>query len=490
MRLTIRTRLSLQFGLVVAMVIISLGAYLYFEVRTEILSAVDQGLQARAAQIEGTITRSTGGIISPNSLYFHRDQSFVQVISGSLHLVESSSNVSGKPMLPIDTISSVSNDAYFTRTGIAGVQGPVRILVTRYPQPGPDGFLLVGQNLAATRESLSRIFLHYLVACAVAVAFVLVITWLSIRSTLRPVERIRREAKAISSGDPSNLLYVPDRDDELSRLSQTLNEMLERVRSAAEHERRFIMFASHELRTPLTVLRTELDLALSQPRTADELRSAIISAGEETDRLAQLSNSLITLAAIERHDPPAQPTLQNVSALIDDVCRSLTERARALDVHLDVRCDDLWAPCDPIQIRQAISNLVDNALRYSPSGATVSVAARRRADAVQITVEDAGPGFPESFLSRAFEPFARAGGSEGTGLGLAIVWAVAQTHGGRASAINLSSGGARVAFEFPDLPGTERRGASTVAMSDDDDDNSPLVVTQSPEQATTGSDIQ
>jgi hypothetical protein len=199
------------------------------------------------------------------------------------------------------------------------------------------------------------------------------------------------------------------------------------------------------------VLRTELDLALSQPRTPDELRAALVSAGEETDRLARLSNSLITLAAIER-DPLSTPlSTQNVSALVASVCDSLTDRALSRGVDLTVGGEDTWTSCDPIQVRHAVTNMVDNALRYAPAGSVVSLTTQRLGGAVRIAAEDAGAGFPEDFLPRAFEPFARVGDSEGTGLGLAIVDAVAQSHGGRVSAENLPSGGARVSLEIPDF---------------------------------------
>jgi len=353
-------------------------------------------------------------------------------------------------MLPVRTISSVAHSALFTETAPDGNQ--IRILVERYRQAGPDGFVLVGQNLTATRQSLSRLFTHYLIACALAVLAVFAVVWLSIRSTLRPVERIRREARMMSTGEPDRHLSVPPGDDELSRLSRTLNEMLDRMRSATEHERRFIMFASHELRTPLTVLRTELDLALSQPRTVEELRSALVSAGEETDRLARLSHALITLAAIEREPLSAPVSVENVTTLVAEVGPSLAARAEALGLSLNVDGEDVWTSCDAIQIRHAVTNMIENALRYSPPGGVICVTTKRRAGAVYVSVEDTGPGFPPAFLDRAFEPFARVGDSEGTGLGLAIVQAVAESHGGRASAINLSTGGARVTLEIPDFP--------------------------------------
>jgi two-component system, OmpR family, sensor kinase len=480
MHLTIRSKLSLQFGLVMALVIVILSTYLYFEVRTEILSAVDQGLLARSAQIEGTITRATG-VVAPHSRYFDRDQAFVQVFSGSLRLVDASQNVSGTPMLPVHTISSVPHSAFFTVTLLRDT--PVRILVVRYPQAGLDGFVLVGQNLTPTRRSLSRLFTHYLIAGALAVAAVLAIVWLSVRSTLRPVERIRREAKVISATEPNGRLSVPESDDELSRLSRTLNEMLDRMRSATEHERRFIMFASHELRTPLTVLRTELDLALSQPRTPDELRAALVSAGEETDRLARLSTSLITLAAIER-DPLSTPlSVQNVSALVASVCDSLTDRALSLGVGLTVGGEDTWTSCDPIQVRHAVTNMVDNALRYGPAGSVVSVTTQRLGGAVRIAAEDAGAGFPEDFLPRAFEPFARVGDSEGTGLGLAIVAAVALSHGGRVWAENLPSGGARVSLEIPDFS-VPRPGSPSPVTTSRTLDGSPGPSSRPREQTT------
>jgi two-component system OmpR family sensor kinase len=450
MRIPIRARLSLSFGLLVGLVIISLGAYLYFEVRNDLLSAVDQGLRVRALEIQGSITRSTGSVVADRR-YFGRRQSYIQIISGTHRLDESTINVQGKTMLPIKTIVAVPHSALFTRSlSSSHSSSSVRILVDRFRQPGPDGFVLVGESLTPTNQSLHELFVRYIIGCGIAVLAVFAIGWLAIRSALRPVERIRKEAAGISLKEPYGSLHVPDRDDELTRLAQTLNQMLDRIRSAGEHERRFIMFASHELRTPLTVLRTELDLALSQPRTPEELRAAIVSAGEETDRLSRLSNSLITLAAIESQPLSAQLVEQNIPALLAMACDPQTERAQSSEVTIKMRSEDFSAWCDPIQLRHAISNMVDNAIRHSPPDSVVSVTARQRAGSVQIIVEDAGPGFRADLLSRAFEPFARAEYGGGAGLGLAIVAAVAKAHGGHATATNRSSGGAQVTLQFPD----------------------------------------
>src|ERR671925_14641 len=267
---------------------------------------------------------------------------------------------------------------------------PARVLLV----PLDDGrVLLVGASVEDQEEALARLAALLLIGGPAALALVVIVVWLIVGAALRPVEAMRSEAAAISASEPDRRLPVGQTDDELARLGRTLNEMLERLQRALERERRFVDDASHELRTPLANLKAELDLSIRRARTPDELEVALRSAAEETDRL------------------------------------------------------------DPLRMRQAIGNLIDNALRHAPPGGRVSVALARANGELTISVSDSGPGFPPEFLADAFEPFtrddaARSRSDGGTGLGLAIVRAIAEAHGGSAEA-RKTARGAEVVLRFP-----------------------------------------
>jgi signal transduction histidine kinase len=246
---------------------------------------------------------------------------------------------------------------------------------------------------------------------------------------------------------------VPPSGDEIARLGTTLNEMLDRLGEAIEHERSFVADASHELRTPLAILRTELELALGEGRTPEELRAALASAAEETDRLNQLSEDLLTIAQTERGELPLRIAPMSIDETFATVSTRFNRRAAEAGRAIEVEQSGIELNVDRLRLDQAIGNMVDNSLRYG-SG-PIALRVERRDGEVEIHVSDHGPGFGPEFLERAFERFSRASSSNrdgGSGLGLAIVRTVARAHGGEAHACNRERGGADVWIVLPATP--------------------------------------
>jgi signal transduction histidine kinase len=262
---------------------------------------------------------------------------------------------------------------------------------------------------------------------------------------------MRRRAEQVSATARGQRLPVPGAEDEIARLARTLNEMLDRLEAGMERERRFVAEASHELRTPLSLLKTELELALRRPRSADELRAALSSAVEETDRLVLLADDLLVLARSDEGELRLAAEPVSVRELLATVERRFLARAgqagRVLEVELP---DALEVAGDRLRLEQALGNLVDNALRYGAG--TVRLEAARGNDSVELRVSDGGPGFPAEFLPHAFERFTRADDSRvrgSAGLGLALVDARAPPPGGPATAANAPGSGAVVTLTLP-----------------------------------------
>jgi hypothetical protein len=235
-----------------------------------------------------------------------------------------------------------------------------------------------------------------------------------------------------------------------------MNSLLARLHSALARQRSFVADASHELRTPFAVLQGELELAAKPGRSREELAGAVAAAADEAARLSRITDDLLLLARSDEDQLSARTEPTDLAVLLS---RS-AEQARQRSAEAGVTCvvsvpPGLVAVLDPGRIRQAVDNLVDNALRFAPAGTQIEISARARGADLSIAVTDAGPGFPADYLPYAFGRFRRADSGRaradgGAGLGLAIVQAIARAHGGTASARNREEGGAVVWLELPD----------------------------------------
>ena len=278
--------------------------------------------------------------------------------------------------------------------------------------------------------------------------------WLA-RAALAPVERMRREAAALSGTDTESTLQVPRTHDEIAALAVTMNDLLVRSRHALARQRAFAADASHELRTPFAVLAGELELASRPGRSKEELVAAVAIAGEEVTRLARITEDLLLVARGDEGKLVIYPEPADIRALLAQSAERAGVRAGTAGVACRVDAPTgLVAAVNRGRIRQAVDNLVNNALRFAPRGTDIVLSADRAGASLVIEVRDGGPGFPPDFLPHAFERFRRpdrdrARSEGGAGLGLAIVRAIALAHGGRAAARNLPGGGAVVRLEIP-----------------------------------------
>jgi signal transduction histidine kinase len=303
---------------------------------------------------------------------------------------------------------------------------------------------VVARSLAAREEALHRIYRELLIAGPLVVLLASLAGYALAAAALRPVEVMRRRAASVTPSSPLLLPVSPARD-EISRLALTLNDMLSRLRAAIDHERRFVADASHELRTPVALLRTELELALRRPRSAEELTLAIRSALDETVRLSRLADDLLLLARAEEGSLPLRRERMELTELFEGVAVRFANRARETGRHVRAVPTTAYVEGDPVRLEQALNNLVDNALTYGAG--EVVIFADPKNGAIELHVADNGTGFDEAFLNRAFDRFSRADearGHAGAGLGLSIVQLIADVHGGSVAAANRPNGGADV----------------------------------------------
>jgi len=259
------------------------------------------------------------------------------------------------------------------------------------------------------------------------------------RRALQPIDHLGAEARRINAERLHERLSVPNKRDEIGRLAAVINDTLARLESSFQQLRRFTADASHELRTPLSVIRGIGEMNLRETRTPAEYKDAMGSMLEEVDRLTRVVDSLLQLSRGDAGTVKLSREAVDLGQLTRDVVASLSILAeeRQQRVHVDA-ADNVLIFADRLVLRDAITNVIDNAIKYGPHQSTIDVRVHRDGDHAELSVVDEGPGIPPEHRERIFDRFYRIdeGRSRelgGTGLGLAIArWAV-ETHGGHIS---------------------------------------------------------
>ena len=449
-RLPIRLRLTLVFALVMAVVFAATGALLYFRLGATLDERINDGLDSRTAAL-ATALRGTPGDAGVDPALIAGEDGVAQVIGPDGSLVVASPTVRNDLLVSSEDLAAARDRTLTIEKELPTTDSIEEFRLRATPVGGR--VIVVGDSLDDRDSALDGLLTQLLVVLPIALVLSSVLGYLVAGGALRPVDAMRGRAAEISADTPERRLPLPAARDEVYRLGETLNEMLERLDAGLARERRFVADASHELRTPLATLRTELELAVRRPRSPEELEAALLSAREEVERLVRLAEDLLVLARsdegrlllrVERHD---------ARTLLDAVAGRNDARAGSLGRELEVVGpeEQLFAG-DRARLEQALGNLVDNALRYGEG--TIRLEARIEGGRLVFVVRDRGEGFSPEFLPHAFERFTRADVSRaggGTGLGLAIVEAIAGAHGGSAAAANADGGGAQVTLTIPAL---------------------------------------
>ena len=261
--------------------------------------------------------------------------------------------------------------------------------------------------------------------------------WLLARRALKPVDRMAEAARRISAEHLAERLADPGGEDELSKLAQTLNEMLSRLDESFNQIRQFSADASHELQTPLTILKGEMEVALRSPRSPEEYQRILKSALEEIDRIARLVEGLLLLARADAGVLRMDRKTVDLSQVVEEIYEQGKVLAAARDINLLLgQMEPTLIQGDAERLRRLLLNLMDNGIKYTPAGGRVTLSLQREGEWARLKVEDTGIGLSPEDQERIFERFyrsaeARSRSEGGYGLGLCIAKSIAEAHGGR-----------------------------------------------------------
>jgi heavy metal sensor kinase len=333
--------------------------------------------------------------------------------------------------------------------------GPLRVMTERVRVQGTPFLVRAAVSESGARAQVRQLWLELVGLSLSVLALGGLGGYVLARRALGPLARMAEDARRITAEQLHERLPAERSSTELDQLREAFNETLARLERSFEHLRRFSADASHELRTPLTALRSVGEVGLRSARTVEDYREVVGSMLEEVDRLTRLADELLTLARAEAGEANLHMEPVDLSALVREVADRLSvlaeERAQTLDTRLD---GPVMVHGDRLALRQALTNLVDNAIKYSPEGTRVVLESGTAADQAFVAVKDEGPGIAPEHRGRVFERFYRVDKSRsremgGTGLGLSLVKWTAEAHAGRVELESSEGGGSTFRLVLP-----------------------------------------
>jgi len=455
----IRTRLTLHYTGVLALGLAVYGAGLYFVLSRHAYNDLDRRLGEDIEATVNRVERAPDGTLRfrPNAPLTEAEEE-----EGGGHWVEVWSE-GGMRLLTSEPVDRFHLGGAPVQGAIDGggrtvwIEGrPLRTVTREAKVEGGPALIRAATSEASVRDQLSDLLKGLLGLMPVVLVLAGLGGYLAARRDLRPLETMAHRAHEITAESLHERLPVASPDDELGQLAVTFNETFARLERSFDQLGRFTADASHELRTPLTALRSIGEVSLASPRTATQYRDVIGSMLEEVERLTRLVESLLNLSRADAGHIVLHPERFD-----------LVELAREVLAHLGVLAEDRYqtllieaaAPvevtADRVVIRQALVNLVDNAIKHSPDKTVVRLRVFTDARGAVLEVEDQGPGIPEEYRARVFDRFfriddrSRPQPRRGAGLGLALARWCVEASGGRIALDSLEGRGSTFRMILP-----------------------------------------
>jgi two-component system, OmpR family, sensor kinase len=458
---SVRARLTLWYAGLLALFLVGLSLATYFIFWRSTLERTDSNLAELAEAFLTTVHAEMQDNYGPDApkaavqeaMLEHRFRDHVFIVldpaGGFLTTSEESAAKSAsEPSTPrlfaspgfqkLINDSSHSDHLFAT---LKGGRGGYRAFTRKFPLKGQTYTLIIVQSLHSQKEMLEEVQGTFAWIIPLAILLASAGGYFLARKSLAPVVAMSDRAGHINAANLHERLPVQNKNDELGQLAASFNQLLERVDQSFERQRRFMADASHELRTPAAILRGESEVALSRDaRSADEYRESLAVLHAEAQHLTQIVEDLFTLTRADAGQYPLSPHDFYLDELVADAAH--TTRSLALAKNIALTCEvpqELPIRADEALLRRMILNLLDNAIKYTPSGGAVSVSAHRAGEEYALSVADTGPGIPADSQHRVFERFFRVDKARtrsendagGAGLGLSIARWIADAHGGR-----------------------------------------------------------
>ena len=488
MNLTLRVRLTALYTALLATTIVALSVFLVLQLRADLLEAIDEevrlgSIELTKAVVDGADEADDAGPQDQSDDdrdFQEAAQAILSPAAAGAQLLDQQGQtlvhygtVAGvSPMVSADVRAAAVSGTAQTFTATMGDQGQrYRVRVSSFRVRDELRVLVLAETLQPVEDAVRRVLTILLIAGPAALVLTALAAYWLAWAAVRPVERITTDAQGIGIDQLNERVAVPKSHDETRRLAVTINAMLERIETGVREKHRLLADASHELRTPLAVMRSEVDVALAADELSIAAREVLSSAREEVDRMTRTVDNLLTSAQVDEGRLELLTVQVDLRQLVDDALRTLQPLAVAKKVSLTAAGRRWQVQVDPPRLTLVLTNLIDNAIKFSPPGATVRIETWRHDEEVGVTVSDAGPGISLSDEEHLFERFFRVDNPlvpdfGGSGLGLAICREVALAHGGRIWVDSSPGGGSAFSMALPSWRSLHSETPAGVAQDD------------------------
>jgi heavy metal sensor kinase len=446
----VQVRLTVLYAGLLTATLVLLGTFLVVQLRTDLYRDLDDETRQGASVMSDAVTsdgdetattsradlvddfEDTARAVLPDS------QAAAQVMDARGRVVLHEGHFSGvTPLVGPEMLATVSGGgrrAFTVRLGEERQR--YRVLVTDLEDARSPRFLVVAVSLRRTDDDVHKLLLLLLLAGPAAIATTALSGFWIAHRALRPVAQMISDTEVIRTDNLHERVAVPAARDELRRLAETLNAMLNRIEEGSRQQRRLVADASHELRTPLAVMRSELDVSLRADDLSPAAHDLLSSTREEVGQMSRTVDNLLTLAAVDEGRLELLTEAVNLRSAIDEAAAPMRRQAAAKGIRLETSGPSCEVRADRHRMHLALVNLIGNAVKFTGPGASVRAETWTRHGETGVTVTDDGPGISPADRQRLFDRFyradrARGEGIEGSGLGLAICLEIARAHGGR-----------------------------------------------------------
>jgi len=455
---SIRLRLTLWYILLLAVILAAFSAGIYLTLRHNVYASLDDALETRADDLRALVQYQGGRPTLSGSLPSggqDEGEQFVRVFDSSGALTFDTSAAAGLAAVDAGAVQA----ALAGRTVVRSIHGGDDVFRSRLVPIRRDGQIAGALQVARSEDEASDTLGTLLLILGISYPATLLLAsfggiFLAGRA-LAPIDRLTRLARRLSAEDLSQRLDLALPDDEVGRLAHTFDEMLERLDGAFRRQRQFTADASHELRTPLTAIKGQVEVTLSKQRSVAAYQEVLQAVNEEVDRLIRLVGSLLTLARADAGQIPLAVEEVDLAQLV----AGAVEQVRPLAIERGVELSVAFGPAATLQadedlLLQLLLNLLDNAVKYTPSGGEVTVGWDAKDGGLELWVRDTGVGIAAEHLPHVFDRFyrvarARSRAEGGTGLGLSICKWIAEAHGGSLSATSVLGKGSTFTVRLP-----------------------------------------